>query len=1421
MNTERKITVKKIKFAAKIASVCFAAAALSAVTYAAKLTDIDGHWSKDYVEYGVEKGYISGYLDSTFKPDGYVTRAEFSKMVNSALKIKNTADISFSDIGKNDWYYDEVRKAVSAGYVNGYDDNSFRANSLITRQEAAAILSRISTRPEKDLSINSFKDKDYVDSWAKEYMEFAYSKGFFTGDDYGNLCPQDSLTRGQAAKLLYTLLKAENIYNGDCTIIRGDAVCSETIYTDNIYYTPITKDAELKLDGCVVLGTVYMKNLQSADLTAEDSYINAIDISGAYADIELDGDSTVKSVNVTRPASLSGDGYGTVKLNGSKLASETTSISADPSSVVIYSDALLKADELSLVEIESKTSLTVQSGTIDSMKVSSNAKNSVITLASGVTVNNLSINASCSFMGAGKIKKAENNAKDVSFATEPDKITGSGSTSSDSSASSGFSPKSVSPENGETKVGISANFLMTFADNVYTKDGKEVSASYVAKYVELRKKTSTGTEVDYDAAVSGKRIRLYPSSSLSYGTKYYVIVPAGIFADEDGNTNPKLTYYFTTKSSSSDDDDDDSSSSSSSATITFTPKSGAKDVAFDDTIKITFSSAVRKSNGDALTSSYLSNSAIELREKSTSGTKVDITAEINSSKKVITVVPDEALKPDTKYYLVIVSGTMEYSSSGKNISKTTSYFTTADTLSASLQSPKNGDTAVAADSEIVLKFNTEIYRPSGSNVTTSYLADEAIELRAKTASGTKIEFTATISSDRKTVTLIPSSSLDAATKYYVVIPKGTLATDSGEENAKMSFSFTTASVMAPAITPANKDTSVDPAKDIVIKFSDALYDKSGNKITAEYVKENVVTLRKSSSTGTRLDYTVQISSDYKTITITPVKTFSSKTTYYVAVAKNTLYNSDKKGNSAASSTFTTAASSKPDFIPYDGEENVSVKSVIEITFEDNMYQIGGDTLTTTYIKNNVIELYKDSYDGEAQSFSVTLSSDKQTITVKPSSNLDGNTKYVVCIRKSSLENSDGEENPFYSSSFTTAETVTTGCEITPENKAKDVPVNTQITIEFNSPVYRTNGNIASDAYIANNAVELRAKSSSGTKVACTASISEDNKTITLVPEKNLSENTTYYVKVLSGSLVYADGSKVSSASSNFTTNNGTASLGTFTVKKTGSTFVTVEAEATADAVIYISAAGGSETVTKSAELEALEKTEITISGLASNTSYKITAYIIGEDGKKSAEKSATAKTGAGIEMSIGEITEDGAVVTVKANSDGKLGITYKNKSTGKTETRISGINMSEGETKSFELIDLDSKTAYEVTAEFTDEADGVTTASEKFTTLEKKEEVLEITEITLTDESGNTYTESVKNGKAEFSIEKSTYVKLAAGSSVKNAEVSVNGAKAVKPGAYSANIDVTPGETAEIEVVLKSLDTQNTVECTVKVSVHG
>jgi len=100
--------------------------------YGANFNDIRGHWAESYINKAVSAGFVKGYPDGTYHPDDAVTRAEFTSMVNKALGNTGTTSVNFTDVPYNEWYYNDVAKGVSASFVGGYDNNTFRPNTAVT-----------------------------------------------------------------------------------------------------------------------------------------------------------------------------------------------------------------------------------------------------------------------------------------------------------------------------------------------------------------------------------------------------------------------------------------------------------------------------------------------------------------------------------------------------------------------------------------------------------------------------------------------------------------------------------------------------------------------------------------------------------------------------------------------------------------------------------------------------------------------------------------------------------------------------------------------------------------------------------------------------------------------------------------------------------------------------------------------------------------------------------------------------------------------------------------------------------------------------------------------------------------------------------------------------------------------------------------
>lgn len=164
--------------------------------------DIYGHWAKDEIIAMAEKNIIKGKTEKLFSPDDNITRAEFAALVARALGL-NKSECEFSDVNKEDWFYDDVSAAAKAGYMNGFD-GKFNPNAYITRQEIAVVLSRIA----KDMgmmskeSAHEFNDAESIADWAKSSVEFAASLGLIKGTDDGNFAPEKEATRAETVVML-------------------------------------------------------------------------------------------------------------------------------------------------------------------------------------------------------------------------------------------------------------------------------------------------------------------------------------------------------------------------------------------------------------------------------------------------------------------------------------------------------------------------------------------------------------------------------------------------------------------------------------------------------------------------------------------------------------------------------------------------------------------------------------------------------------------------------------------------------------------------------------------------------------------------------------------------------------------------------------------------------------------------------------------------------------------------------------------------------------------------------------------------------------------------------------------------------------------------------------------------------------------
>lgn len=1115
---------------------------LSSVTPSAQaakgLSDTTGHWAKSYIDSAVARGYVKGYEDGTFKPNASITRAEFCKMLNSALGLTATTTISFKDVPSAKWYYADVQKAVAAGYISGYNDGTFGGDSKITRQEAAVVISRLVTASGKTKDISALRDSKSIASWALDGASTVYSKDYMAGDNLKRFNPSGSLTRAEAVKIIEALIQTEKVTKTNLTVSKAGQTYSDTVFVGSVIISPEIGEGTVTFNNCRILGTMLVNGGGSSSIRLSNTRVSNMTVNSASTRVGVAcaGTSTVGNTYISTPCNLaeggltgSGKGFENLTLGGAGLKAQTVSLNGAFDSVTV----------------SAVSGLHLLSGEIADLTINSAAAGSTIQLDGSTVVKKAVINASCAFTGSGKIQTATQNAKDVTYAVRPISMTDpSGSTSTTFTVS-------TYPENGDKYIPVGDAITLMFTDTVTNADGGAINAAYIQNVVELRRDSTNGAKVTYYPTVSanGKAVSLQPMPVLKEDATYYLTVKAGAFRSSAGKLTEALTVRFSTGDGENEP-----------MVPTVTPADGSENIPVTASIKLEFGSEIYNANGKSLTSTYLNSDVLELHRGSASGKDVSFDAKLSKDGKTITVTPDSELDTDTTYYLVLLDGALT-DGEEENARQVFSFTTSEEAYCVPMASPASGAEDVDLDQSFTFTFDSALSRSNGSKLTATYIGDDVVSMRKDSEKGTAISLSVDLSSDKKTITVTPYKDLVSDTDYYIIFEGGTIVDNNGDDLPDLVFHYTTrgssssGGTLAPTTSPANGKTGVKTTADVTLTYSQSLTTDTGKDITSSYL-EDAITIRKSSATGKTVSFSAKINSAGKVITLTPDSSFTNNTKYYVTVSQGVFKNASGSRNAKYTFSFTVGRSSssfEPDeTYPEDGDRDISTSTDITIDFDEAVYKTGGGSVTSTYLKNDVVEIRKSSSSGSKVSFTASIDSKKKSITISPSSSLTAGTKYYVILNGDTLENGDGEAMDEYIFSFTTRSTSSTsGGTISaptmfPANNETAAEVTTsQIQLIYPDALTNSDGKAITSAYLEEyfKVTEGSATADKDEKnvVRFTAKIDSGNKRITLNLQDDLKCDTKYYVSLPAGMLKSSKGTSAKLGYS-FTTKKPTVEI---------------------------------------------------------------------------------------------------------------------------------------------------------------------------------------------------------------------------------------------------------------------------------------
>jgi len=160
-------------------------------------------WATDAIELALEKGLMQGMGDGTFGYGRQITRAQFVALLSNMFgwSTIRPQTQSFADVAANRWYYEYVETAASLGIVSS--QGRFYPNAPILRQDMAVMLVRALgySQLARQLAVTDHVPFTDINNY-KGYIIFAYDTGIIGGVGSGRFAPYSTATREQAAAII-------------------------------------------------------------------------------------------------------------------------------------------------------------------------------------------------------------------------------------------------------------------------------------------------------------------------------------------------------------------------------------------------------------------------------------------------------------------------------------------------------------------------------------------------------------------------------------------------------------------------------------------------------------------------------------------------------------------------------------------------------------------------------------------------------------------------------------------------------------------------------------------------------------------------------------------------------------------------------------------------------------------------------------------------------------------------------------------------------------------------------------------------------------------------------------------------------------------------------------------------------------------
>ena len=518
-------------------------------------------YMQPYLDKVVEWGVMRGDLEGNLNEDNYITRAEFSTMVNRAFGYDKTGPTPFRDVPENSWYAEDVGIAYNVGYIAGTSATTFSPNDNVTREQAALILARILMLQPQVGENTMFTDSRTMENWSRGYIASVAQQGLISGYPDGRFGPKDNLTRGQAAIILVNALGTPLMEAGDytlgsvwgnVTITQSGTTLRNTVIGGDLYITEGVDLGHVTLENVTVLGKIVVcgggvseggeDSIILRNVTAPELLVDNLD--NHLLSLKVEGDGKIDQAYVRTSAYLADntvDGCGIAKITMDGEEDEALTLAGNVKEVINKAP---------------NTSVSLASGQADTITVDENAVGSTLDIAAGSRVDNVNLDTGVDVTGGGDIGKLTVNSDGSTVAMLPDQITirpgitaningevmdsaAAAESSADPRLYAGYPKmKDLAPTSGTAvfsanKKGTVYWALTAVTDGSVTADELVNPSAYNPKVVKSGTVSLTGSGKEGTSSISG----------LTSDGSYYL---SAVFVDARENRSPLKVISFTT-----------------------------------------------------------------------------------------------------------------------------------------------------------------------------------------------------------------------------------------------------------------------------------------------------------------------------------------------------------------------------------------------------------------------------------------------------------------------------------------------------------------------------------------------------------------------------------------------------------------------------------------------------------------------------------------------------------------------------------------------------------------------------------------------------------------------------------------------------------------------------------------------------------